>query len=220
MKFLAVAREWGRGFASLVYHQQRDWDQQIIGVNYYRDGDKIYKDANDGLLSAATQAPSFFSKSDNIERRVRADGANHLEETTHPNVRERLSEVFRNKEVNVPEKNAGGNALKVQINGPIYANDGQKITFSAKISNAKGSVRYQWYHRQEPYSNWVAKGGNSPDYAHTFHSGPGGETAHSAIKLKVSSAGEVATDVHSVDVYGCDNSARGLVDTNVIIPCN
>lgn len=215
--YLSIAREWARGFASLVYHQQRDWDEQIIGVNYYSQNGEVFKDANDGLLPATTQAPSFFGSPGN--QIIRADGANHVEETTHPSVKDRLEEVFRNPEVGIPEAGTGSGSLSVSISGPGYANDGQTITFMSGVSNAQGAVDYQWYYRQEPYSSWVA-GGTERSFQHTFYSAPGGETAHSAVKLEVTSAGETDTAVHSVDVYGCENSGGRSVGTNIIIPCD
>ncbi len=216
--FLSIAREWARGFASLAYHQQRDWDQQIIGVSYYsQDGKIVAKDANDGLLPAKTQAPSFFgTPGDQI---IRADGANHLEETTHPSVKNRLSEVFRNADVQIPEAGTGNESLSVSISGPPYANDGQTVSFNASVSNASSSVNYQWYYRQETYSSWIADGNNSATYQHTFSSAPGGETAHSAVKVEISSNGETATGVHSVDVYGCQGSGTLSIGTEAIIPC-
>jgi hypothetical protein len=220
--FLSIAREWARGFASLADHQQRDWDQKIIGVNYYTDnGEIVAKDANDGLLNARTQAPSFFNASDNIERRLRADGANHLEETTHPSVKERLSEVFQNSDVNIPEAGTGDQPLSVSISGVPYVNDGQSATFSANVSDAEGPVSYQWYFRQESYVSWTAVGTGST-YSRTFYSAPGGETAHSAVKVEVTSAGETASDIHSVDVYGCQSSGLQAqsADANIIIPCD
>lgn len=220
--FLAIAREWARGFASLVYHQQRDWDEQIIGVNYYSGsicGDaEICKDANDGLLPAATQAPSFFGSPGN--QILRADGANHLEETTHPSVKRRLEQVFRNPDVNIPEEGTGDGSLSVSITGPGYVNDGRTMSFTASVSNADGPVDYQWYFRQESYASWQAVGSNSATYERTFYSAPGGETAHSAVKVEVNSGGETATDIHSVDVYGCEDSGGRSVGINIIIPCN
>jgi hypothetical protein len=52
---------------------------------------------------------------------------------------------------------------------------------------------------QESYSSWIADG-NSATYERTFYSTSEGETAHSVVKLVVNSAGETASDIHSVDV--------------------
>ncbi|NGP89016.1 esterase/lipase family protein [Fodinibius halophilus] len=215
--YLSVAREWARGFASLVYYQQRDWDKKIIGVNYYSHNGEVFKDANDGLLPAKTQAPSFFDTPDEIDRRLPAIGANHVEETAHPSVRQRLEQVFQNSDVNIPEEGAN-DPLGVAVNGPPYINDGQTAYFYSDVSNAEGSVSYQWYYRQEPYSSWIA-GGTGISFEHTFYSAPGGETAHSAVKVEVSSAGETAADIHSVDVYGCEGTGSNSVGANIIIPC-
>lgn len=111
--------------------------------------------------------------------------------------------------------------LSVQVSGPHGVSDGQTAYFSASVSNAEGSVNYQWYYRQETYSSWIADGNNSSTYTHTFRSASGGETAHSAVKVEVTSAGEAASDIHSVDVYGCQESGTqsGSASTNDIPTC-
>ncbi len=109
--------------------------------------------------------------------------------------------------------------LSTTISGIPYVNDGQSAAFTANVSNAKGAINYQWYYRQEPYSSWIS-GGTGSSFTHTFYSAPGGETAHSAVKVVVNSAGETASDIHSVDVYGCQGlGGSKSVDTNIIIPC-
>lgn len=114
-------------------------------------------------------------------------------------------------------------SLDVYIGGPHGVNDGKTAFFTANISNAEGSVDYQWYYRQEPTTSWIADGSNSSGYSHTFRSAPGGETAHSAVKVEVSSAGETASDIHSVDVFGsgdCQTEPQSnAAGTNIIIPC-
>lgn len=110
--------------------------------------------------------------------------------------------------------------LTVSIGGPHGVNDGQTGYFTANVSNADGSVDYQWYYRQETYSSWIADGGNSSSYSRTFYSAPGGGTAHSAVKVEITSAGESASDIHSVDVYGCQQGvSSNSVSANSIIPC-
>jgi hypothetical protein len=110
----------------------------------------------------------------------------------------------------------------ITIGGPSYANDGDTIYFNASVSNAEGAVNYQWYYRQETYSSWVADGNNSSGYSHTFSSAPGGETEHSAVKVEITSAGENASDVHSVTVEGCSGTSfqQSTASSNIIIPCN
>ena len=109
--FLDIANQWFRGFKSLAYQQQKDWDSKVIGVNYYYTSSicgsaGICKDANDGLLPAITQAPPFFGSIN--DNRLRAIGANHLEQTAHPSVFNRIAEVFRKSEVDIPESTGGG----------------------------------------------------------------------------------------------------------------
>lgn len=112
--------------------------------------------------------------------------------------------------------------LMVTISGPPYLNNGQSGYFSTSVSNADGSVSYQWYYRQETYSSWTAGGSNSSTYTHTFIGAPGGQTAHSAVKVEISSAGETASEVFSVDVYGCKGSGlqSESVGSNFITPCD
>lgn len=100
-----AARQWYRGFLSLLYYQQRDWDYYITGARYYTCLTfEVCKDPSDGLLTYLTQAPSFIGPYN--DRNLHADGANHLEETVHPNVKQRLAEIF-NRE-NIPPLNDGG----------------------------------------------------------------------------------------------------------------
>ncbi|MEX0609285.1 MAG: hypothetical protein WEA79_13205 [Balneolaceae bacterium] len=162
-----------------------------------------------------TQAPSFFGTFN--DRILRADGANHVEETVHPSVKERLTEIFQNQDVDIPEV-VESEPVSVVISGANYVNDGQTGYFSTNVSNAEGAVNYQWYYRQEPYLSWVADGTNSASYQRTFYSAPGGETAHSAVKVEISSAGETASDIHSFDVYGCDSGVKTL-GANSVNPC-
>ena len=215
-RWARIAYAFKVGYDSLHFGQQYLWSTYITGS---RISPSTWY-AEDGFFSAPTQAPSFFGTLN--DQRLRAEGANHLEETAHPNVKKRLNEVFKKSDVNIPEVGEGdGGSLTATINGVPYANDGQTLSFSANVSNADGSVSYQWYYRRETYSPWTASGTGST-FQYTFYSAPGGETAHSAVKLEVTSAGETASDVHSVDVYGCPNGYMMQGDSlksNIIIPC-
>lgn len=105
--FASVARAWYRGFLSLIKYQQKDWDENVLEnphVACYNDD--TCKQANDGLLKYETQAPSFFGQ-EGIDI-LQANGANHMEETAHPNVKERLQQIFDNSNVNIPEAGNGG----------------------------------------------------------------------------------------------------------------
>lgn len=217
--FATLARQWFRGFASLVYYQQRDWDKYVVGVNYYTGSicgnSPTCKDSNDGLLTAITQAPLFFGTPGT--QILEAEGANHMEETAHPSVKRRLEQIFANADVNIPEY-VPDEPLSVTVSGPPYINDGQTAYFSSNVSNAEGAVSYQWYYRQESYASWVS-GGTGSSFQRTFYSAPGGETAHPSVKLEITSAGESASDIHSFDVYGCSGMLTQSVGTNAIIPC-
>ncbi len=211
-----VAHALDIGYDSLAYGQQYLWSRYVTGSLT----DSGWE-AEDGILGRETQAPAFIDKPDNIERRLSALNVNHLEETAHPNVKERLVEVLGNPDVDISEVGEADDPLSVTISGPGYANDGQTITFYANVEEANGTIDYQWYHRQEPYASWV-QGGTSSSFSHTFSSAPGGETAESAVKVVVTSDGETASEIHSVDVSGCQGSgslSQSDVSTNVIIPC-
>lgn len=210
-KWARIAYAFKVGYDSLHFGQQYLWstyitESRISPSTWY---------SEDGILSANTQAPTFFGTLN--DQRLRAQGANHLEQTVHPNVRERLEEAFGNSDVNVPEVGAGDDPLEVMVSGVPYVNDGQTATFHANVSNAEGSVSYQWYYQQETYSSWMT-GGTGSSFQHTFYSAPGGETAHSAVKVEITSAGETASDLHSVDVYGCQSASTQSVGTNALPP--
>jgi hypothetical protein len=84
--------------------------------------------SEDGILSAETQAPPFIAKNDGINRRLEARNANHLEETAHPNVRERLSEIFGNSDVDIPLNDGGDGG------GPGDGDDGDEC-FADRFGN-------------------------------------------------------------------------------------
>lgn len=212
-----VALAFHIGFDSLFYRQQYEWSRYVTGS---LEPPSAWQ-SEDGILPKDTQAPAFFDTPDGIDRRLSALGANHIEETTHPKVKRRIEQAFGNSDIDMPEVGEADDPLSVSISGPAYINDGQSASFSASVSDAEGPVSYQWYFRQEPYVSWNAVGTGST-YSRTFHSAPGGETAHSAVKVEVTSAGETASAIHSVDVHGCQSSgmsAQSGVGTNIIIPC-
>lgn len=218
--FATIAQQWYKGFLSLVYYQQRDWDKYVVGANYYSGSacgsiGKNCKDTNDGLLTAVTQAPSFFGSFNS--RVLEARGANHLEETAHPSVNRRLSQIFRNNDVNIPEVK---NPLGVSISGPRLVSSGQTAFFTSTVSDAGGSVSYRWYYRNDLGASWVSVGSGST-LQQTFYSDPGGETARAAVKLVVNSAGESATAIHYVDVTGCESSGTDpqSIGSKLIVPC-
>ncbi len=101
--FLYLARQWARGFVSLVLLQQIDWDQRVVGVDYFVQNDNLFREYSDGLLPASTVAPSFFGSVGS--RILRARHANHLELKTHPNVERRLAEIFKN--IGIKRKDTG-----------------------------------------------------------------------------------------------------------------
>lgn len=209
-----IAAAFRVGYDSLLYWHQFSWSFYVTGTGA-TDFNPNTAPREDGILPVSTQAPDFFNTQDNINRRLVARTVNHIEETAHFNVRENISQIFQNYDVNVDDNLS----LGVSISGMPYTNDGETLTFSANVSNAEGSVSYQWYYRQESWSSWIADGTNSSSYTHTFQSAPGGEDAHSAVKVEITSAGETAIDIHEVTVYGdCQSGGSNQVGTNAISP--
>lgn len=100
-----AAEQWFRGFLSLVYWQQMEWDKYIVGVRYFPDNTK---DVSDGLLPGYTQAPPFMGMYGTEV--FRAYGANHLEETVHPSVKEDLEHIFQNDNVNINKVGGSGSS--------------------------------------------------------------------------------------------------------------
>ncbi len=122
--FSYASRQWLRGFLSLVFYQQRDWDKFVVGVDYFNiDGD-IYREKSDGLLPATTQAPSFFGSFGSSV--LEARGANHISETAHPSVKERLVEIFQRPDVNIEEV-ANGDPIDPPFPEPCYDGNHQVI---------------------------------------------------------------------------------------------
>ncbi|NGP88617.1 S8 family serine peptidase [Fodinibius halophilus] len=108
--------------------------------------------------------------------------------------------------------------LSVNVSGPGYVNSGELGMFYSSVSNAEGSVSYQWYYRVSPTSPWVLDtGATSSSYARIFDN-PGGYEDQ-AVKVEVTSAGETASDVHSFIVLKCDNQYSNSEGSQILNPC-
>lgn len=110
-----AARQWSIGFFNFAILMPAEWKANItesLSVSDLQQLNLGAIQADDALLAKDTQAPTFFNTvGDGIDRRLDADGANHLEETVHPSVRERLEEVFNNPDVlidQVGDEGGGG----------------------------------------------------------------------------------------------------------------
>ncbi|HLR76947.1 MAG TPA: hypothetical protein VK106_04755 [Balneolaceae bacterium] len=225
-KWSRIAAAYRVGYDSLHYKQQLQWSKYVTGSLV---GNTWY--AEDGILPAFTKAPAFFDTPDNINRRLPARKVNHIEETAHPNVKERLSQIFQNYDVDIPDGTIddpppppGPAPLSVNITGFSHAKDGQTLLFSANVSNAEGSVSYQWSYRKEGWSGFVLDGSNSSSYSHTFHT-TYGENTHTSIRIEIHNSGETAIDILKVAVQGCEDGLSGGgggIGTNTIAlpPCD
>lgn len=119
---------WFRGFLSLAIFQQKQWDELVVdGFDWYVQNGRLVREASDAILPASTQAPFFFRKFDNVDRRLVARGANHLEETVHPSVKERLQEIFLSPDVDIEEKDEGDPIDPPPLPGPCYDENGNQI---------------------------------------------------------------------------------------------
>ncbi len=94
----AFAFWWGAYAINTVW--QNDYSLAILGNNQFgnRAGD------DDGLLPIGSQAPGFFD----LNHRLRAAGANHLEETSGPAALARIQFAFSRDDIDVPLRNTGG----------------------------------------------------------------------------------------------------------------
>lgn len=79
---------------------QYDWSLSLLGNNQF--GDQV--GADDGFLPNGTQAPSFYGSA----HRLRAIGANHVEETAGPAALARIRQAFNAADIDVPERGGGG----------------------------------------------------------------------------------------------------------------
>ncbi len=107
--------------------------------------------------------------------------------------------------------------LSVSTGGPSIINSGDMVHFAANVSNAEGSVSYQWYYKLSPGGSWVADG-TSSSYQRTFYNN-GSTDKEVFVKVEVNSAGETAEDTHNMTVTPCTRSGGNSVEPNVIIPC-
>jgi len=136
-KWQDVAAAFNVGYRSLLIGDQKEWStyvtKSLIPQEFASGAFIVPKKwyAEDGLLSSETQAPKFFSKDDGINRRLQALGANHLEETAHPKVKQRLEEIFQNGDVNIPKNQTG--------DGGGSGGDGGGITPPPPPCNAGGT---------------------------------------------------------------------------------
>lgn len=211
----AIAEAWQIGYDSLHFKQQRQWSTYVTGA---RDFNSSTPYREDGILSQDTQAPAFFNTADLVNRRLIAKKVNHIEETAHPNVKEKLSQIFQNPDVNIGDAEVPDDSpLSINIFGNPYTYSGQIAAFNTYVANAEGPVSYQWYFRNDTGSPWVSSGGNTSSYQHIFYT-PSGQTKNAAVKVEITSAGDTASEIYPITVLTCQNMANGV---NLFLPpCN
>lgn len=121
--------------------------------------------------------------------------------------------------------------LNVGIYGPVFANSGQTLHYSAEVKFADDAVNYQWYYRATANGQWYADGNNESTYQTSFYDPPGGGVTEAGVKVEVSSAGETATSAQLVSVLnsgGCQSFTQNKnavssdslgTSTDFLIPC-
>ena len=110
-----AAREWYLGHLNLALLMPIEWRANITQSLEIPESFSSFleifdsAEADDALLNQSTQAPAFFDTfGDNIDRMLPAIGANHVEETAHPSVRQRLIEIFNNENITPVDDGSGG----------------------------------------------------------------------------------------------------------------
>ena len=193
--FDAAASGFARGWLSLQKLQHIEWETYMVG-SYLGNGALIESDA---FIPADFQAPSFFGGINN--RRLRAEHANHLELTAHPNARYALAEIFDRPDVLVPKVQAPPppSPPSVSISGSTGLMQGESSTYSANASGGSTPYSYQWYKRHESTSNWTyISGASGSSYTHTAGA-PNGEY----LKVVVTDGNSLsANDEHYITILG------------------
>jgi hypothetical protein len=71
------------------------------------------------------------------------------------------------------------------------------------VTNAPGSVSYQWYYTDNSTSSWIADGTDSDTYSHTFFETSDSSTSQ-GVRVVVTSGSEEAEDIQYVNVIDDD----------------
>jgi len=129
---------------------------------------------------------------------------------------------------NDPDGNPDSIAVAVQplsavINGPVTLSSGQVYTWTAQVYHQKGSVSYQWYRKNAAGDSWQQVSNTTDSYQTYFDNTTSGPI-HPKLKVVVTSAGETATPVLTLDVQSSNcnratTTSSGISPDNVP-PCN
>lgn len=220
-RWIQIAYAFYVGYDSLYFGQQYQWSKYVTGSKTPSEWQ-----SEDGILNRETQAPAFFDTPDNIDRRLPALGANHLEETAHPNVRRRIAQAFGNSDIDILEVGEDPPPpFTITINGPSGLDSGESGTWTAQLSGTEGSVSYQWYTQSVGSTTWSFRGNNST-MSTTFINQSEPYTVKTArIKLSVTNDGETITEFKDVAIgpappppCGYSTVSGDSVSTNYIPP--
>lgn len=108
--WLGAGKEWGKGLITLAGKMHFDWETQIVGSDFSLS--RLDLEESDAFIPKRSQAPGFFEISgDGIFRILKANGANHVEETHHPSVKNRLEQIFVFSDVNIPKITGNGGGI-------------------------------------------------------------------------------------------------------------
>ena len=217
-----VALAFHIGFDSLYYRQQYEWSRYVTGS---LEPPSAWQ-PEDGILPKDTQAPAFFDTPDGIDRRLSALGANHIEETAHPKVRDRIEEAFMNDDIDMLEVGEDPPPpFTVGINGPSGLDSGESGTWTAQLSGTEGSVSYQWYTQSVGSNTWSFRGNNSSMTTTFINQIEPPIVRTGQIKLMVTNNGETITEFKNVQVgpappppCGYSTATSESVSINLIPP--
>lgn len=102
--------------------------------------------------------------------------------------------------------------LEVSISGPSTLETNQTGTWTASVSNASGSVNYQWYYTDSSTSSWIPDGSDSDTYIRSF-SEPSQSATDTGVRVVVTDPGDQAEDIQYVTVLQEDC-------TDPTLPCS
>ncbi len=191
VKYQAASGGFAWGFLSLRLFQQLDYEVFMVGSLLSNQ----VLDESDAFIPSVSQAPGFFGSFG--DRILRAEGANHLELTHHPNSEERIQFAF--SAIGVPTPPPPPPPPSVSISGPSNMMEGSTDTFTANVSDGSPPYSYQWYYKHENDFNWtLVSGATGSSYNHTAGPSPG-----EYVRVVVSdSQSDSAEDQHYFTIMG------------------
>jgi pimeloyl-ACP methyl ester carboxylesterase len=191
VKYQAASGGFAWGFLSLRLFQQLDYEVFMVGSLLSNQ----VLDESDAFIPSVSQAPGFFGSFG--DRILRAEGANHLELTHHPNSEERIQFAF--SAIGVPTPPPPPPPLSVSISGQTYIDSGQQGTWTANPEYGSESYSYDWFIRNSTSDPWTQAGTDSETFNWTFHNNTNA-IENNYIKVNVISGSEQASSEITVTV--------------------